>query len=162
MRYFKALEIATKPLIIWNLVASTTAEYESLGFDSDPLVLEETEIPAFLYGVCPLKIVAGELVDRTVPEMEVFQDEFEVKTAIADFRLKVSDLNTETFTYDGNEFMMDEASRIYYQAIDKVRGNQKILTAAGATYTLLDASTNIDNFLAAYHFQLHFTIKPAI
>jgi len=162
MRYFKALEVVQKPFIFWQLVASSVTELEALGLDDDPLVIQETDIPEFTYLVCPLKIVDGELVDRTVPEMEAFEAEYQVQTVISESKNKVSDLTTETFTFDGNDFFMDETSRLFYQAIDKVRGNQKVLTTLGATYTLLDASTNIDDFLAAYYSKLRLVTKPNI
>lgn len=162
MRFFKAIEVATKPLIMWQLAASNIEQYFALGLDTDNLVVAEYLVPDFIFGVCPLKVVAGDLVDRTVPEMETFEAEYEVQTLISESKNKVSDLTTETFTFDGNDFFMDETSRLFYQAIDKVRGNQKVLTTLGATYTLLDASTNIDDFLAAYYSKLRLVTKPNI
>lgn len=162
MRYFKAIAVDYKPFINWLLVASSLSELENLGLDNDPLVLQETDVPDFIYGVCPLKIVGGELIDRTVPEMEVFQEEFEVKTLIAESQYKVTDLKTSTFTYDSNDFFMDETARLFYLSIEKLRGNQKILTTAGATYTLLDTATNIDDFLEAYFEKLMLVTKPNI
>lgn len=162
MKYFKALELGTNSLISWQRVAESYEELVAIGLDDDPLVLPENEVPDFLFNKCPLKIVDGELVERTEPEMSAFEDEFIVATAKKDFSKKIEDVNNETFTYDSHEFMMDEASRLFYYAIDKTRGNQKILTAAGVVYTLLDASTNIDDFLLSYHDKLFLTIKPAI
>lgn len=162
MKFFKAFEQISKPFITWHEWAKDIVELTEMGEFDNPLIVGEDYIPEYIYGICPWKIVAGELVERTAPEIEAFEDEFIVETAKVDFMIKLQNLNSETFTYDRNEFMMDEVSRLYYYAIDKVRGNQRILTAAGATYTLLDNYTNINDFLAAYHDKLFLTIKPAI
>lgn len=163
MKFFKAFPQVNKPLITWHEWAKDIVELTEMGEFDNPLIVAEDNIPPYLYGVCPWKIEAGELVERTEIEMTAFEDEFIIEESKIDFAKKLLNVSSETFTFDSNEFMMDEASRLYYHAIDKVRrGNQKILTATGETYTLLDTATNIDDFLAAYHFKLHFTIKPAI
>lgn len=162
MKFFKAFEQIGKPFITWHEWAKDIVELTEMGEFDNPLIVGEDYIPEYLYGVCPWKIEAGELVERTEIEMTSYEDDYIIETAKIDFFTKLLDVNSETFTYDGNEFMMDEVSRIYYQAIDKVRGNQKILTSVGSTYTLLDTATNIDDFLAAYYIKLHLTIKPAI
>lgn len=143
MIYFKAVELEQKPFIQWNSVAFSLQELINLGLNDDPLVLPEDEIPFTEFGVYPIKIESGELVSRSSTEMESFRNEWCVVTDKNDFAKKIENVNVETFTYDGHEFMMDEVSRLFYYAIDKVRGNQKILTSSGETYTLIDSATNI-------------------
>lgn len=162
MIYYKAEEISTKPFIQWNSVAFSLQELTNLGLDDDPLVLTEDDVPLTEFGVYPIKIESGQLVPRTTREMDGFKAEWDIVSEKNNFAKKLENVNAETFTYDGHDFMMDEVSRLFYHAIDKVRGNQKILTAAGATYTLTDTATNIDDFLGAYYSKLHVTIKPAI
>lgn len=162
MIYYKAYEISTKPFIQWHSVAFSLQELTNLGLDDDPLVLPEDEVPLTEFGVYPIKIESGELVTRSTTEMDAFRDEWNIVIEKNNFSKKLENVNAETFTFDGHDFMMDDVSRLFYHAIDKVRGNQKILTAAGATYTLTDSATNIDDFLAAYYSKLHLTIKPAI
>lgn len=162
MRFFKAIEIVNKPLILWQLVASSIEDYFALGLETDNLVLPEFLVPDFVFGVCPLKVVDNDLVDRTIPEMELFEAEYEVKLIITESQNKVTYLKTETFAFDGKNFFMDESSRLFYSAIEKLRGNQKVLATDGSIYSLLDSSTNIDDFLEAYYEKLMLVTKPNI
>ena len=63
-------------------------------------------------------------------------------------------MNDAFFTYDGNDFPIHETARNFYYAIDKLRGNQKLLTTAGTLYDLIDSGSNYTDFLAAYHLRL--------
>lgn len=152
MRYFIAVESAEKPFILWASVANSTAEYEALGFDTNPLVLAETDKPEPLYGVCPFKIVAGELVFRTNSEMNAFQDEYNIRQAMIANVERLPIINDNTFTYDSKLFPMDEVSRLFYTAMEKIGGNQKIMTTSNEVYSLLNA--NIAAFMTAYYTKL--------
>lgn len=154
MKYFKATEVAFKPFIFWNPAADSLAELEALELEADPLILPESEVPDNLYGVCPLKIVSGELVERTVGEMSDFSDEWDIAEALKANVNRLPNINASTFIHDGKEFPMDEVSRLFYHAIDKVRGNQKIMTVANEQYNLMDTTTLIDDFLDSYHAKL--------
>ncbi|MCH4829436.1 MULTISPECIES: hypothetical protein [Flavobacterium] len=75
MMYFKAQELENKPFIQWESVAFSLKELQDLGLEGDPLVMTEKDIPNFMFGVCPLKIENGQLVERTFQEMKVFENE---------------------------------------------------------------------------------------
>lgn len=162
MIFYKAFATEEKPLITWNTWAHSIDELIDLGADDDPLILPAELVPDFVYGVCPLKIVAGELVERTEGEMLGFQTEYETYRKLKDNTLLVDLLKTETFTYDSLEFPMDEASRLFYSAFERTRGNQKLMTATGVLYDLYDTATNLDDFLAAFYSKLKLTMQPDV
>ncbi|MCH4831215.1 hypothetical protein E5F92_000385 [Flavobacterium columnare] len=54
-------------------MAFSLKELQDLGLEGDPLVMTEKDIPNFMFGVCPLKIENGQLVERTFQEMKVFE-----------------------------------------------------------------------------------------
>ncbi|EKT3957705.1 hypothetical protein NTJ28_001692 [Flavobacterium psychrophilum] len=76
MIYYRASELESKPFIQWNSVAFSLKELQDLKLEDDPLVLAEDKIPFFQFGVCPLQIVEGELIERSRQEMEQFEKEF--------------------------------------------------------------------------------------
>ena len=162
MRYFKAYEQTEKPLIVWSLAASTTQELETLGLDDDPLILAEDDLPEPIFGVCPLKIVAGELVARTIQEMDAFETEYNQETFLLSQSAKLDNINSGIFAYDTEEFPMDERSRIFYEAIAAKTpgGDIKLMTVNGTLYNLLNA--NIDAFLAAYYSELINLSQPDV
>lgn len=160
--FYKAFEIVEKPFITWNSWANSIDELIALGAEDDPLILPAELVPDFIYGVCPLKIVAGELVERTEGEMLAFQAEYVTYRKLKDNTLLVDQLKNETFTYDSLEFPMDEASRLFYSAFERTRGNQKLMTATGVLYNITDTATNLDDFLAAYYSKLKFTTQPDV
>ena len=120
MRYFKAVEIEQKPFIFWNGVANDIAELAELELFKDPLILPEDSIPNLIYGVCPLKIVSGELVERTESEMLAFQAQWEEYEFLREQSQLINNVNQGTFTYDSEIFPMDERSRILYNAISNI------------------------------------------
>ena len=162
MRYFKAVEIEQKPFIFWNGVANDIAELAELELFEDPLILPEDSIPKLIYGVCPLKIVAGELVARTTIEMNEYQSQWEVSQFLLEQSALQTAINNGTFTYDSLTFPMDERSRVFYQAFDRARGigDVKCMTTDGALYTLSNA--NIDAFLDEYFLQLRALSQPLV
>jgi len=85
MRYFKAAEKEQKPFITWNLWAENEQELELLEDKNSPLILQEKDIPKYIYGICPLKIMEGNLVNRTQEELAQLEAEF---NAINDARTK--------------------------------------------------------------------------
>lgn len=150
---FKAIEVEIKPFIVW---LETT---EPLG----SLVVPESEVPATQFGVCPLKIVDGELYERTAEEMEDFETEWlssqkiNEQYAIID-RLK----NTAVafFTYGGKNFPMNDSARAYYLAIEKTTAKESydVLTVDGSTAELISA--NKAAFLEAYYEKLIELTQP--
>jgi hypothetical protein len=147
---FKAIEIEDKPYIYWQ---STDEPVEGI------VVLEEN-IPANQFGICPLKIVAGELVARTTIEMNTAKDEFDAANFLQAQFNKIDHVNNGSFTYDSQQFPMDERSRVFYHSIDKLRGNAKLMTTTGNLYDLTDTATNIDDFLAAFYAQVKLLTQP--
>ena len=143
MEYYKAIEIVSKPLIYWQ---STPQD------DDNPLVVAEEFIPDYVFGVCPLKIEAGELVDRTALEMAAFEAEFNAKNVVDKQINIVAVLNAETFVFDAQTFPMHDSARLYYGLIEKLGGNRKVLTAGGVEYDLVD--TDIPAFITALDNQL--------
>ena len=160
MKYFKAYPMAERPFMQWGLIAKSLAELETLGLDDDPLILAENLIPATEYGVCPLKIEGGELVERSTEEMDVFEVQFEMRNSLNNQAKKVRDLNVETFTYDDTDFPLNEAARIYYGAVNFLAANAKIMDATGAEYTLL--AGNIPAFMTAYYTKLKTLTQPPV
>lgn len=91
MRYFKAFEKKNKPFLKWELWANDEAELKLIGDKEINLIIPETDIPEFSFGVSPLKIVEGELVKRSDEEMKKFEFEF------------LQEQNTRTFVGLRNE-----------------------------------------------------------
>ena len=76
MVYFKAIGLEEKPFMQWDSVAFSLQELQDLKLEDDPLVLAEDKIPTFQFGVCPLQIVEGELVERSKEDMERFEKDY--------------------------------------------------------------------------------------
>jgi hypothetical protein len=154
MRYFKANEIENKPYIYWNGMATSLEELTDLGLGDDPLVLPENEIPTNIYGVCPLKIVGGELVNRTPLEMSDFEAEYETKENLKNQLNLINGIDTGTFDFDFGVFPMDERSRILYDALKNTPtiSDTLIMNYEGKPYTLTNA--NKAAFLTAYYSKL--------
>ena len=155
MRYFKAVEIEQKPFIYWNGVANDIAELAELELLEDPLILREDLIPKMIYGVCPLKIVDGELVERTSIEMDNFELEYETQEILKEQSSLLQDINGGGFDFDFQKFPMDERSRILYDALKNTSTaipNTMIPNYQGKPYELTNA--NKATFLEAYYAKL--------
>lgn len=162
MRYFKAFEQTEKPLITWSLWAESFAELEKMGEDDNPLILSEDDVPAYQYGVCPLKIDGGVLVNRSTAEMDAFEIEYNDSIFLLSQLQKLDGINGGAFSYDTEEFPMDERSRLFYHAIDKKTpaGDVKMMTINGTLYNL--ANANIAAFLGAYYTELTTLAQPDV
>ena len=163
--YFNAIALRDKPFISWKSVGSfTPAEFAVSEYADDPLVIPEDEVPFpyNVFGVCPKKIVSGVLEDRTPSEMAVFEAEFTIASTIGGNRNKIQTVEKSYFTYDGKNFPMDEASRLFYACIDKLRDDHHILTILGEDYFLINEDTNIDDFILAYYTKLLLLTKHDI
>ena len=159
MRYFIARPLDARPFMYWQSIAESIEELAEVGEYTNPLVVAEDLKPPFIFGVCPLKIVGGELVDRDAAEMAIHEADFNTRTLIETITPKIADINKSTFVYDGVVFPMDEVSRLHYLAI----GNLPIvdttcLTSAGVAYELAD--TTVLLFLAEYYKKLQLVTKP--
>lgn len=154
MTYFIAKTIAEKPLIYFTSVGDfTDEEFENSPYFGNGLIVKETDIKPYQFGVYPDKIVSGALRARTTLEMTGYQTIYEIENGLKLESSRIKDINTSSFTFDGNDFPMDEVSRLFYLAIEKrTPTNSKIRTMANVAYTLSD--TDINDFLDAYYAKL--------
>jgi hypothetical protein len=159
MIFYKAKPTAQKPYIYFQSCANSLEELIAKGLENDPLVLPEELLPVLVYDVYSIKIVSGELVERTVPEMEAFEDEYNTEQSIRS-NIAMSAINTGTFTYASNSFPMNERARLFYQVIEKVPGNYKVMKVDGSLFDLIDTSTNRADFIAAFYLKLNELTKP--
>lgn len=150
MRYL-AVEIGFKPFIVW---IGTNLPLGSL-------VLNEEDVPEPLFNVCPLKIVDGELVERTELEMEAFEEEYLAKLVLKTDERKIDSLASLTFTYAGKDYPMNETARLYYHAIDKYRfGTHKAVRSLTGVESI--AVGDINAFLEEYYKTIAGTLEPTI
>lgn len=155
MRFFKAIEIVEKPLIVWAKWADNIDQLIEMGEDENPLILPEELVPDFIYDVCPLKIVAGELVERTAPEMSTFATEFITQESLITQFALLSGINAGTFIFDMTTFPMDERSRLLYDALKNTSTaipDTMIMNFEGKPYKLTEV--NKADFLEAYYAKL--------
>lgn len=121
MRYFKAFEIDDNPeFVAFATIANSDEELELIGEVKNPLVLSEHSIPEYQFGRCILKIVDGELVQRTAAEMNFFEQAYILKEKILAQKNAVRDLDKFKFYFDHNWFYMDSAFRIRIAAVEKL------------------------------------------
>ena len=153
MDYYKANQMAEQPFIYWVFVASSLAELTELGLYGDPLIVAQSFIPTTINGVYPLKIVFGELVERSEAEIDSFEPLYNSKIALRAQALKIDAVVAWELAYDGKKFPMDEASRLFYMCMEKIGGDQELMTTANISYSLLDVK--ISDFMTAYYTQLH-------
>lgn len=154
MKYYKAYQQLEKPFITWHLWANSFEELTQLGEDDNPLIVAEIDVPAAIFGVCPLKIVSGELVARDSAELELLEAEFLVIQSNNAYIQKAQTVNDGNFNYDGESFPMHQAAQLRYLAIEKQSplGSVEVLKTNGAVYTLLEA--DYADFLNEYYKQL--------
>lgn len=155
MKYFKAFELEFKPFISWSKWADSLEELTAMGEDDNPLILAEDLIPEFVFGVCPLKIVKGELVSRTSLEMSDFKAEYETQENLTEQLGLMEGINSGTFDFDMATFPMDERSRLLYDALKNTASaipDTMIMNFEGKAYGLTNA--NKAAFLEAYYAKL--------
>lgn len=155
MRFFKAIEIVEKPLIVWVKWADNIDQLIEMGEDENPLILPEELVPDFEHGVCPLKIVGGELVNRTTLEMSEFATEHDTEQNLIEQFSLLKGINSGTFVFDMAIFPMDERSRLLYDALKNTSTaipDTMIINFEGKPYELTEA--NKVAFLEAYYAKL--------
>lgn len=153
MIYFKALELDNKPFVQWNSVAHSLKELQDLGMENDPLVLPENEVPAFEFGVCPLKVFEGQLVSRRQEEMDMFEQEFLQNQKLKEQGNSINAINEGTFEYNTEVFPLNETARLRYSLIKALNPKSlTVITSKGKSY-ILDTS-EFDAFLTAYYSEL--------
>lgn len=150
---FLAVEIVTKPLII----------FVGTNMPLGSLVVAKNSVPNTIFGVCPWKIVDGELVNRTPEEMAEFETEWLAAQKINSQTIAVEKLKSSVdakFTYAGKSFPMNEGARLYYQAMEKTTGkaSYNVIAVDGGIVELLVA--NKADFLQAYYDKLLELTEP--
>ena len=160
--YFIAIALTVKPFVTFNSVGSfTPAEFAASVYATNGLVVKESELPSQSFGVCSKKIVAGNLVDRDPAEMEILRAEYEVYLALKAEPAKIFDINKASFTFDGNDFPMDEVSRLYYLAIEKkLPASSELKNMQNVKYQL-DAA-DINDFMSEFYAKLLLLSKHTI
>lgn len=159
---FIAIELSHKPFIVWGSIPEGSFEDPESEYFESRLVLDEADVPVTVFGVCPLKIVSGKLVNRTNAELNEFKAQWNTSELLRNEKLRINTINSGSFEYDSESFPMDERSRVFYQAFDRARGigDVKCMTTDGASYNLSNAK--IDAFLDAYFLQLRLLSQPLV
>lgn len=158
MRFFLAKELTSKPFIYFQGVANSEAELVALNLSGHPLVLEDVNIPPFQFGVSPLKIVNGQLEQRSNAEMSSFEEEFNSRNKILELASIKRDLQERTFEYRGLEFPMTDAADLYYRAIAHVLPPIVNVVATTQVYQMNDS--DIPSFLEAYYNEVYNQMTP--
>lgn len=157
MNYYKAITIDTLPKLIFELVATSVEQLEALGLDEDGTIVPETWLTddedenfiSYEFGICHKRTVDGEIVDRPIGEIDDAQDALTAALSVLKTREIASEINYESFTYDGKVFPMTPGATIIYQAIFDRPADDHLIAAADGTYTL--AAANIDAFKAEFY-----------
>jgi hypothetical protein len=157
MRYYKAEPVNNKPFIYWHLWANSIEELQALGYEDDPLIIAEADMPDYQFGVCPMKIVDGQLVNRTAQEMEDFESEFIASSGFRTYGAKIADVNKALFVYDGKSFPMHDAARLFYGCIQRTAANYKVQHSTGIVDVF---QADIPAFLDAYYNKLQTLTQP--
>jgi hypothetical protein len=160
MKYFKAIEFANKPFIRWAKWADSLEQLTEMGLEDDPMIVAESDKPEFVFGVCPWKVVGGELVERSGIEMDAFEAEYLAREEVVLQIGQFSAVTNGTFIYDTKTFPMNDVARLYYLAFQNDPSNVKVLQTDGLLYTLMEADTPA--FLAAYYAKLKDLTKPPV
>jgi hypothetical protein len=108
MKKWKAIALNVKPLVTF----CTVDEYDV----SDPLIVDDID-GLFEFGVCRLKIVGGELVERSEAEMDAFELEFLADQKITEQRSMMDTIERSSFSYLGIEFPMNAVAHLRYLAM---------------------------------------------
>lgn len=152
MRYFKAIEIPSKPFIQWDCYANSDEEYKALKLNQDRTVVQELNIPENVNGVCPWKIVGGDLVARDGTEMLPYEDEHINDIKNADFSSKVIEINKQAFEFLGHQFHMHESARLLYDTIAANKLDKVEIKTKDSSFVL--QAQDVDRFMVAYRTSL--------
>jgi hypothetical protein len=144
----RAIAITSPPLIVWQ---ETTAEVGGV-------VIAPEDKPAEVFGVCPLKIVAGELVERTEGEMSGYEIAYNLQALSNTQEARLSAMEKKGFVYDTRTFPLTYPARTYYNAIAKSGTDVSVYDTAGEVYTL--AAANIEDFLEAMNTKIAVELQP--
>jgi len=144
---YLATELPGKPYIFW----------QSTEIKDGALILPEASIPAMQFGVYPIKIEGGQLVQRSAAEMAAFETEYNAKVIQDSYSRKADALQTATFAYKGVNYPMHLTARLYYSVMQRTPGDYSVLSTTGATPILQAANTE---FLDAFYSALKTLTQP--
>jgi len=147
MIYYIATEIPNKPYIYWQ-----TTDLKSGG-----LVLPESNLPKSQFGVFPVKIVGGQLENRTPTEMAEFEAQYNVEVVQRNYENKAEALKTATFSYKGLQYPMHSTARLYYKVMERAPGAYPVQSTTTVTNLLQTANAE---FLDAYYARLKEITQP--
>ncbi len=148
MKYYIATEIADKPFIF----------FQGTDLTNGPLVVAEGDVPETQFGVCPWKIVDGQLVERDAAEMAAFENQYIEAQAKQAYQSKVNILTDDYFTYATKNFPVHDTARLYYSVIERTPGNYKVLNTTNELVDVLEADNAA--FLSAYYLKLKEITQP--
>lgn len=154
MKYFKGIQLLQYPWVMFYKVAefATDEDFEESEWATDPLVKREPDIIQ-VFGAYSYRIVDGEFVDRTEEELEIQESDYLIKNALAVDRNRIQTISDSSFTYDSNDFPMDEVSRLFYTTMEKIKpASNKIRTMANTAYAL--NAVDIPAFMDEYYKKL--------
>jgi hypothetical protein len=154
MKYYEGIQLIKYPWIQWQEVAEfeTTEAFEASDWADNPLVKAKSDIVQ-VFGAYAYRIVDGEFVDRTEAELAEQESEYVIKNALLSDRNRLQSINDNSFTYDSNEFPMDEVSRLFYETMAKLEPiSSKIRTMENTEYAL--EAANIPAFINEYYKKL--------
>lgn len=161
MEYYIATELPNRPFIQWERWARSIVELAEMGEFENPLIVAKNLIPAFQYGVCPWKIIDGELVARPSEEMDVFEAEYIARLSVATQAKKIELIDAAKFSYSGKDFPMDPAARMRYLAIAlDVPANQNFITVTGEVIAVSEA--DLPTFLSKFYKEVQLITNVSI
>lgn len=154
MRYFIAREQDTLPSIVFDLIAESKEELQSLGLESSGIIIPESRLldpehPDYInyqFGQCSHRIQNNQLVlrDRNATEL-AYSKSVEVAKTEKFFRA----ISVNTFSFDGHEFPMTPGAVSYYNAlfVNGISVVTPVISVSGV-YNL--APSNLDAFKSVY------------
>jgi hypothetical protein len=143
-----ATELPNKPFLFW----------QTWDGEDTPLVIDEEDMPQNQFGVSPLKIVNGQLEERSESEMAAYEAEYLAEQPAYEYRAKVNGLDTAVFTFSGNDYPMHQSARLFYSCMERAASNYKVMDAQGVIRDILE--TDNEAFLTAYYNELKLQTQP--
>lgn len=160
MNYYKARSQDELPKLLFDLVASSAEELETLGLTDDPLVVTEDQLinpedPGYIsyeYGICHLRIENNALVARLASDITEAQTKLTAALSVQKTRDIEKQLEYENFTYDDHQFPTTPGAVLVYQAIFESEPANHVIAAADGNYNL--NSESILAFKSAFYSRL--------
>lgn|SRR5690606_27163661 len=160
MRYFRAIELDHKPFIQWDCWATNEEDYLTLELDKDPLVLPEDDIPEYQFGVCPLKIVDGQLVQRTQSEMNAYQSEYNQVAESDRYAGTIREIDKAFFEFNRERYPLHQSARLLYEIAEKEQTSVELKTVDNKR--ILIDSKDLPAFVNSFRTQLKTIINTKL